>query len=71
MQSGGVAPGEASRVPCPQCGGLVHFTTAGGPHLLRCQVCGLAISLDVVHDGKRWTVRRVRRSAKPPPSGPS
>lgn len=66
MASDDVTPGEVSKVPCPHCGGSVVFTMTGGPNHLLCQVCGATISLDVVHDGSRWTLRRVRHRIDPP-----
>jgi hypothetical protein len=70
MASDEVTPGGRSTVPCVRCGGLVFFVMSGGPNRLTCQSCGATISLDVVHNGRRWTLRRVRAAADPPPSGP-
>ena len=61
-----VTPGGASPFPCPRCRRPIIVTMTGGPHDLRCDLCGAAFSLDVVHDGIRWTIRRVRWSAEPP-----
>src|SRR5689334_13954159 len=58
VASDDVIPGEMSKVPCPHCGGSVFFMT-GGPHRLSCKICKATFSLDVVHDGNRWTLRRV------------
>jgi hypothetical protein len=66
MASDDVTPGAPSTVPCPHCGGSILFTMTGGPHHLLCQVCRATISLDVVHDGNRWTLRRVRNAGDPP-----
>ena len=71
MESGDVKPGKPSTVPCPHCGGTVHFMLSGGPQHLRCSVCGATMDLDVVHNGARWTLRRVRRSSDSRPSGPT
>lgn len=70
MVSDDVTPGEISLVPCPLCGGPVQFTMMGGPHHLVCRVCGAVIALDVVHDGNRWTIRRVRQGVDPPSANP-
>ncbi len=61
-----VTPGNLGSVPCPRCGGPVFFTLAGGPNEPVCPSCRAVVQLDVVHDGRRWTVRRVRASGDPP-----
>lgn len=55
-----VTPGSLGRVTCPKCGGTVFFTITGGPRQLDCPDCKATFSLDVVHNGRRWTLRRVR-----------
>jgi len=63
-------PGGLGRVRCPRCGETVFFTMGGGPHSLACPSCKSSIDLDVVHDGRKWTLRRIRGPggpAQPPP----
>jgi phage FluMu protein Com len=55
-----VTPGSSRRIRCPQCAELLFFRMEGGPLQLKCGSCSSMVDLDVVHDGKRWTVRRVR-----------
>jgi len=57
-------PGGIYTVCCPRCEGRVYFVLAGGPRRVACTTCGVAIDLDVVHDGTKWTVRRLRKSAE-------
>jgi len=58
-------PGGLATVRCPQCKEAVFFVMTGGPKRLPCPHCGSSIKLDVVHDGRKWTVRRVRRGSEP------
>jgi hypothetical protein len=58
--AGDNTPGNLRRVPCPRCAASVFFTAEGGPKQLLCFSCKSNFDLDVVHDGKKWTVRRVR-----------
>jgi hypothetical protein len=62
-----VTPGAMGRVFCPRCGETVFFTIAGGPRELGCSACKVPFFLDVVHNGRRWTVRRVRSHGSPGP----
>ncbi|HVR87380.1 MAG TPA: hypothetical protein VMU54_23850, partial [Planctomycetota bacterium] len=55
-----VPQGNPRSVRCPHCAELLLFTMEGGPRQLRCSSCRSMVDLEVVHDGKRWTVRRVR-----------
>ena len=55
-------PGNLHRVSCPHCAASVFFTVEGGPKQLHCFACKMNFDLDVVHDGRKWTVRRVRGS---------
>jgi hypothetical protein len=66
MDSDDVIPGEHSTILCLQCGSSIPFTMIGGPHHLVCQICQATVSLEVVHDGIRWTLRRIRRAASHP-----
>jgi hypothetical protein len=63
--SGEKTPGGLGRVRCPRCEGTVFFTIAGGPRELDCPACKTSFALDVVHDGRRWTLRRVRSLGAP------
>ena len=60
-----VTPGTLGRVSFPSCEGIVFFTIAGGPRKLDCPACKNPFTLDVVHDGERWTFRRVRSLGGP------
>ncbi|MBV8881339.1 MAG: hypothetical protein JO332_15340 [Planctomycetaceae bacterium] len=53
-------PGALGKTSCPYCGSPVFLTIRGGPQRLRCLTCRASIELDVVHDGRHWTIRRVR-----------
>jgi hypothetical protein len=64
-----VTPGGTGRVRCPKCRAVVFFRSVGGPHQATCSECRSTIGFDVVHDGRRWTVRRVRSLLPSPPSG--
>jgi len=64
-----ITPGGVGSVRCPHCSASVFFTMTGGPHELPCPGCRSSFKLDVVHDGRRWAVRRVRPGqarGKPP-----
>jgi hypothetical protein len=66
-------PGAIYKVSCPHCGGPVYFVLAGGPRRVACLGCGAPIDFDVVHDGRKWTVRRLRQAPgalNHPPSPP-
>ena len=43
-------------------GDVGHFAMAGGPKELPCSKCHGTVLCDVVHDGTRWTVVRIRRA---------
>ncbi len=60
------APGRLGCIRCPRCWELQSFTMEGGPRQLLCSSCHSAIHLDVVHNGKRWTVRRLRQAGTSP-----
>ena len=55
-------PGGITRIRCPHCSGPVFFILSGGPNHLGCTGCGRSFNLDVVHDGRKWTVRRLRKA---------
>jgi hypothetical protein len=52
-------PGGTGSYLCQHCGSNIYFPFAGGPHKLRCPTCKKSNALEVVHDGKRWRVKRV------------
>jgi len=55
-------PGRLGSIRCPRCGELLSFTMDGGPRQHLCSSCRSEVHLDVVHNGKRWTVRRIRKA---------
>jgi DNA-directed RNA polymerase subunit RPC12/RpoP len=56
----GLTPGDLRSIRCPHCGNAVQVAMEGGPHQLQCFSCKSMIDLDIVHNGQRWTVRRIR-----------
>jgi len=61
-------PGGIATFRCPHCGGSVFFIIKGGPKSLPCPHCNRSIALDVVHDGRKWTVRRLRKGGETIPA---
>jgi len=55
--SQGTTPGQTGSIRCPQCGGPIFFTFAGGPHQLTCPGCKRLVRAEVVHDGKKWRAK--------------
>jgi hypothetical protein len=51
-------PGGTGSTTCQRCGASLYFPFAGGPHKVRCPACRKSVALEVVHDGKRWRVKR-------------
>ncbi len=56
--SGERTPGRTGSIPCVRCGSSVCFNFTGGPHRVRCPGCKKPMSLEVVHDGRKWKVKR-------------
>jgi hypothetical protein len=57
-------PGNLATVRCPNCDGHVYFILSGGPNRIDCPHCARPVHLDVVHNGRKWTIRRLRKGAE-------
>lgn len=54
-------PGSIIVLLCPNCEEPILFVLGGGPRRLPCRKCHATVALEVVHDGRKWTTRRVRQ----------
>jgi hypothetical protein len=54
-------PGCMVLLQCPNCEEPILFVLGGGPRRLPCRKCQITVALEVVHDGRKWTTRRVRQ----------